>query len=302
MERSTDRYGLQRRSTSSTCSFACSMIGSLKRAEILSRRSSNDLHAWCSSRQNWKPAQPFYGPYRILSLTPTNAEIHLVDKPNDPAVFVSWKICPCYSELGDKSWSGKATRGCKQWSASKLRLMLIVPLKLHLLTMQSFLMWTDVSQDLWLIENETVYCEHYLFVLLFIIVFYNYYSIDLLFFCVFCRGRHSCKRRGNCNPCYQLCILMWFLWFSLFHQFDHFFPVIDVQLWSQLILLSVFVQSLCVHCMFAAKNIYLLKLPNSEHEITYRRASTHVDRVRKTPFYGPLWWLTAQDARACSSF
>ena len=69
--------------------------------------------------KNWKLARPFYGPYRILSLTPTNAEIRLVDKPNDPAIFVSLnRIRPCYSELGDKSWSGKATRRRKRRSAS----------------------------------------------------------------------------------------------------------------------------------------------------------------------------------------
>ena len=37
--------------------------------------------------KNWKLVRPFYGPYRILSLTPTNAEIHLVDKPNDRPIF-----------------------------------------------------------------------------------------------------------------------------------------------------------------------------------------------------------------------
>lgn len=61
--------------------------------------------------KNWKLARPFYGPYRILSLTPTNAEIRLVDKPNDPPIFVSLnRIRPCYSELGDVSWSGKTKR------------------------------------------------------------------------------------------------------------------------------------------------------------------------------------------------
>ena len=90
--------------------------------------------------KNWKLARPFYGPYRILSLTPTNAVIRLVDKPNDPAIFVSLnRIRPCYSELSDKSWVGKAMRH-KQRSASKLKLMLVLSLKLHLLTIQSFLM------------------------------------------------------------------------------------------------------------------------------------------------------------------
>ena len=61
--------------------------------------------------KNWKLARPFYGPYRILSLTPTNAEIRLVDKPSDPSIFVSLcRLRPCYPELSDNSWSGTAKR------------------------------------------------------------------------------------------------------------------------------------------------------------------------------------------------
>ena len=69
--------------------------------------------------KNWKLSRPFYGPYRILSLTPTNAEIRLVDKPSDPAIFVSLnRLRPCYSELSDVSWSGKSKRHRKKQSVS----------------------------------------------------------------------------------------------------------------------------------------------------------------------------------------
>ena len=36
--------------------------------------------------KNWKLARPYHGPFRILSLTPTNAE---VQKPGDPSLFVA---------------------------------------------------------------------------------------------------------------------------------------------------------------------------------------------------------------------
>ena len=37
----------------------------------------------------WKLARPFYGPYRVVDLTPTNAEVWLIDKPEDPTNFVA---------------------------------------------------------------------------------------------------------------------------------------------------------------------------------------------------------------------
>ena len=59
----------------------------------------------------WKLARPFYGPYRIIDLTPTNAEGHPIDKPKDHTIFVSLnRVRLCYPELPDKSWSGKSKR------------------------------------------------------------------------------------------------------------------------------------------------------------------------------------------------
>ena len=51
-----------------------------------------------------KFARPFFGPYRVLSVTPTNIE-----------VFVSLdRIRPCYDELPDVSWSGHSRRRRKK--------------------------------------------------------------------------------------------------------------------------------------------------------------------------------------------
>ena len=56
----------------------------------------------------WKFARPFHGPYRVVSLTPTNAEVRLVDQPSDNSIFVSLnRVRRCYEELPNVSWSGK---------------------------------------------------------------------------------------------------------------------------------------------------------------------------------------------------
>ena len=58
-----------------------------------------------------KLARPFFGPYRVLGVTSTNAEVRLVDKPDDPPIFVSLgRIRPCYEEIPDVSWSGHSPR------------------------------------------------------------------------------------------------------------------------------------------------------------------------------------------------
>ena len=57
----------------------------------------------------WKLVRPFHGPYRVLSVTPTNAEVRLVDQPGADAIFVSLsRVRPCYSEISDVSWSGSS--------------------------------------------------------------------------------------------------------------------------------------------------------------------------------------------------
>ena len=73
------------------------------------------------SGKAWKLARPFYGPYRVISLTPTNAEVKLIDKPNSDSIFVALnRVRFCYPELPSKSWSGqKSKRSTHKKSKSK---------------------------------------------------------------------------------------------------------------------------------------------------------------------------------------
>ena len=53
-----------------------------------------------------KLGRPFHGPYRILSLTSNNAEVVLVEKPNESSLFVALdRIRLCYPELEDNAWT-----------------------------------------------------------------------------------------------------------------------------------------------------------------------------------------------------
>ena len=53
----------------------------------------------------WKLARPYFGPYRIISLTPTNAEMQLVDQPDGETLFVALdRVRPCYSEMSNEVW------------------------------------------------------------------------------------------------------------------------------------------------------------------------------------------------------
>ena len=61
--------------------------------------------------KNWKLARPYHGPFRILSLTPTNAEVQLIEKPGDPSSFVALsRLRRCYPEMTDASWTGRKKR------------------------------------------------------------------------------------------------------------------------------------------------------------------------------------------------
>ena len=58
-----------------------------------------------------KLVRPFLRPYRILAVTSMNAEVRLVDKPDNPPIFVSLgRAQPCYEEISDVSWSGHSPR------------------------------------------------------------------------------------------------------------------------------------------------------------------------------------------------
>lgn len=57
--------------------------------------------------ESWKFARPYHGPFGVISVTPTNAEVMLVDQPGADIIFVSLKrVCSCYQEMPDISWSG----------------------------------------------------------------------------------------------------------------------------------------------------------------------------------------------------
>ena len=61
--------------------------------------------------KNRKLARPFHGPYRVLSVTPTNAEVRLVDDPTSAPIFVSLdRVRHCYPEQEDICWTGGRKR------------------------------------------------------------------------------------------------------------------------------------------------------------------------------------------------
>ena len=60
------------------------------------------------SGKAWKLVRPFYGPYRVLSLTTTNAEVAKLDSES---IFVALnRVRLCYPELPSKSWSGQKSK------------------------------------------------------------------------------------------------------------------------------------------------------------------------------------------------
>ena len=59
----------------------------------------------------WKLSRPFHGPYRVLKTTPTNAEVRLVDRPEDDSIFVALnRVRLCYPEQGSNTWTGHKKR------------------------------------------------------------------------------------------------------------------------------------------------------------------------------------------------
>ena len=64
------------------------------------------------SGKDRKLARPFHGPFRVVSLTQTNAEVQLVVRPEDPPLFVAIdRLRKCYTEMTDESWTGRQHRG-----------------------------------------------------------------------------------------------------------------------------------------------------------------------------------------------
>ena len=62
-----------------------------------------------------KLARPYHGPYRVLKVTPSNVEVTLVDKPQDPSIFISLnRVRRCYDEMEDHSWTGSKRKSRKR--------------------------------------------------------------------------------------------------------------------------------------------------------------------------------------------
>ena len=53
----------------------------------------------------WKFARPYFGPYEVVGITPTNAEVQLLNHPTVPPIFVSLdRVRKCYEEMTDDVW------------------------------------------------------------------------------------------------------------------------------------------------------------------------------------------------------
>ena len=55
----------------------------------------------------WKFARPYFGPYEVLGITPTNAEVQLLNHPRVSTIFVSLEcVRKYYEEMTDDIWMG----------------------------------------------------------------------------------------------------------------------------------------------------------------------------------------------------
>ena len=67
--------------------------------------------------KSWKLARPYFDPYTVVSLTPTNAEVKLLQSTDDSSIFVSLdRVRLCYDEMTDDVWTGTNKRLRKQKS------------------------------------------------------------------------------------------------------------------------------------------------------------------------------------------
>ena len=58
-----------------------------------------------------KLAWPFHGPFRVLTVTSTNAEVRLVDDPKAASIFVALdRVRLCYPEQADVTWTGRSKK------------------------------------------------------------------------------------------------------------------------------------------------------------------------------------------------
>ena len=58
----------------------------------------------------WKLARPYFGPYEVLAVTPSNAEVKPLHSPNAKTIFVALdRLRPCYTEMENDVWLGHGT-------------------------------------------------------------------------------------------------------------------------------------------------------------------------------------------------
>ena len=57
----------------------------------------------------YKFTRPFFGPYRIVELTPNDAKIRPIDKPSEEPIFVALdRLRRCPEEVPDEFWPTRA--------------------------------------------------------------------------------------------------------------------------------------------------------------------------------------------------
>ncbi len=68
-----------------------------------------------TQEKNWKLARPFHSPYRVIEVTPSNAEVRLIDEPGGGSIFVALdRVRRCYPNQGGETWTGpKKKRRCR---------------------------------------------------------------------------------------------------------------------------------------------------------------------------------------------
>ena len=63
-----------------------------------------------------KLAHPYHGPFRIICVTPTNAEVQLIERPHDQSIFYEVameRLRKCYPEQTNDCWTG--------WKGKRIR-------------------------------------------------------------------------------------------------------------------------------------------------------------------------------------
>ena len=68
-----------------------------------------------------KLAHPYHGPYYVVSLTATNAEVKLIKNTKESSIFVALdRLRKCYPEQSNATWTGRK-RKCTKRSSKSVR-------------------------------------------------------------------------------------------------------------------------------------------------------------------------------------